>query len=397
MKKYLSLAILVAISAVTHAQTLEQDVSIEAELRLLQQKVAQLESEAKHTHQKVTQLDSQPKNPVTFKPYGFVRFDLAHHIEGADKIFNKISTLPLDSGRNVDGRTLYNVNTSRFGVDIQSTVQNKNVSAKVEIDFRGGSDNDQLRVRHAYIKVDKWLFGQTTSPFVSVDILPEMVDFMANVGGGIQRNPMIQYHHDFNQNIRSWVALEDGSRGIDDQTRLPALTTKTQFKSDNGKNILNFRTLTLQKKTSEDQALAWGVGFGGVYHLDKANKIHADYYHVKGDSKFMLFANDGYVLNQDQQIVENEYDSLALAITHNWNSQWRSTLGVGAMLADDSGQYARLKMDANESLYQGWVNVFYAQNKSLSYALEYVYGQRTTFAEEQGTDNRIEAMLRYSF
>lgn len=408
IKKVIISSAILALSTTTYA---EQDLN--AEIQLLKERLMQLEQKSQAQQQvQMTQISTsvQPnpasankatstdKAKVEFKPYGYIRADMAHHIEGSDKIFNKINTLPLDSqADNVNGRTLFTLNTSRLGADIKTTIDQQDILGKIEVDFRGGSSQDQLRIRHAYVKVNNWLIGQTTSPFVSADILPEMIDFMANVGGGVQRNPQIQYQHQFDDNIKSWIALEDGSKGIDDQTRLPAFTTKTQIKSDDGKSVLNFRTLVLQKKTSEDDALAWGVGLGGIYQLNPNNKIHADYYHVKGDNKFMLFANDGYVLNTEQQIVQNQYDSLAVAISHQWNPKWRSTLGMGVMLADDNGEYARLNPQANESLQQGWANLVYTPNRSLTYALEYVYGEREDFVGEKGTDNRVEAMLKYAF
>lgn len=397
MKKILSLAVVMAMPGLCFAENTQAYESFKTELEDLQKKIEKLEAESKVNSDSIQQQKLSKTNDLSVKPYGFIRFDMAYHDQGSDKIFNKINTVPLDTEKGANGRLLYNVNASRLGVDIQKKINDQDVLAKVEIDFRGGADNDQLRVRHAYVKVDNWLFGQTTSPFVSADILPEMVDFMANVGGGIQRNPMIQYQHNFDANLKSWFALEDGSRGTDDQTRFPAFTTKTQYKLADNKGLVNLRTLLIQKKTTEDDALAWGVGLGGIYQLDANNKIHADYYHVKGDSKFMLFANDGYVLDEEKNIVENEYDSLALGLTHLWNPKWRSSLGFGAMLADDQTEYARLNKKANESLYQGWVNLFYAPNKSLNYAVEYVYGERTNFNDAKGTDSRIEAMVKYSF
>lgn len=400
-KIVLAVSIVAVSESVLAENNLAQEIqALKEKLELLEQKSKQQEIELSQVQaaQQVTKPATGLKN-VEFKPYGFIRADVAHHFEGLDAIFNKINTVPLDSNsNNINGRTLFNVNASRFGLDINTKVSDQDINGKIEVDFRGGSTQDQLRIRHAYVKVNNWLFGQTTSPFVSADVLPEMVDFMANVGGGVQRNPMIQYQHSFDKNLKSWIALEDGSnsKNTDDQTRLPAFTTKTQIKSNDGKSVLNVRTLAMQKKTSADEALAWGVGLGGIYQLNEMNKLHADYYHVKGDSKFMLFANDAYVLDQDKQIVENEYDSLALALTHQWNTKWRSTLGVGAMLADD-GDYARFKPDANESLYQGWVNLYYTPNKSLSYAVEYVYGQRKDFLGRQGTDSRLEGMVKYSF
>lgn len=399
MKIKLLTAVLCSISAQTYANDHQVD-DLKKELALLQLKVQQLEFKANENKTEVKAVKAQSPSSVTFKPYGFIRFDMAHHFQGADKIFNSINTVPLDDQKNVNSKTFYNVNASRLGLDVQGKVNDQDVLAKIEVDFRGGSSNDQLRIRHAYIKVDNWLFGQTTSPFVSADILPEKLDFMANLGGAIQRNPQIQYQHTIDQNTKTWIALEDGSnsRNIDDQTRLPTLTGKIQIRSDDQKSVLSARALVGQKKTSSDEEIAWGLGLGGIYQIDEKNKLHADYYHVKGDSKYVLFANDAYVLDEqdNNEIVANEFDSIALGLTHQWNSQWRSTLGLGAMLAHDN-DYAELSPSANESLYQGWVNLMYNPSRPLTYGLEYVHGERTTFSDKKGTDSRLEAMVRYAF
>lgn len=398
MKKLLSVLVLASLSAPVMANENAVELStLKQELELLHQKVNRLENNPKSS---TIVLNQGSNSSINFKPYGSIRFDMAHHFQGSDKIFNQINSIPLDHQANVNGRTLATLNASRLGVDIQAKVNDQNMLAKLEVDFRGGSNNDQLRIRHAYIKVDQWLFGQTTSPFVSADILPEKLDFMANLGGAIQRNPMIQYQHQVDKNTKTWIALEDGSnsRNADDQTRLPTLTAKVQIRSDDQKNVLSARALVGQKKTSTDEAIAWGVGLGGIYQINANNKLHADYYHVKGDSKYVLFANDAYVLDGDRnnEIVTNEFDAIALGLTHTWNPQWRSTLGFGAMLAKE-GDYAEFAPKANERLYEGWLNLFYSPNAIVNYGLEYAHGKRTTFDGHTGTDSRLEAMVRYNF
>ena len=38
----------------------------------------------------------------------------------------------------------------------------------------------------------------------------------------------------------------------------------------------------LQRKTGEDEQLAWGIGLGGKYQITPETLLKADYYHVKG-------------------------------------------------------------------------------------------------------------------
>lgn len=396
MKRNL-LALMCCVSAFTQADDTTDINVLKNELNALNSKIQSLETQIKSTDQQFKDLSQSKAKKFSIEPYGYVRVDMAHHFQGADKIFNRINSIPFDDGHNVNGRTLFNVNASRLGLNIQST-EHPDVQAKIEVDFRGGSNQDQLRIRHAYVKLDQWLFGQTTSPFVSADILPEKLDFMANLGGAIQRNPMIQYQTTVNDSTQAWIALEDGSKGSDDQSRLPALTTKVQWRAEDRVSVLSARSLLMQKKTSNDDAVAWGVGLGGVLKLDDKTKLHADYYHVKGDSKYVLFANEGYVLDQkdDDQIIMNEFDSFALGITHQWHQKWRSTLGLGLMYAQEEA-YAEISPDANKKLHQGWINVVYQPHQALLYGVEYVHGQRESFSNKQGTDSRLEAMLRYSF
>ena len=400
--------IALTVTLLSFSNILFADDHLGKEIQELKTKLEMLEHKSKQQEHQLTKINTvnatvvqEQNRNLEIKPYGFIRFDMAHHFQGSDKIFNTINTVPFDDALNVNSRTLYNVNTSRLGLDVQSKNNGKNIAGKIEVDFRGGSSNDQLRIRHAYIKVDNWLFGQTTSPFVSADIIPEKLDFMANLGGAIQRNPMIQYEKNLDTNLKAWIAFEDASnqRNEDDQTRLPALTTKIQVRSEDRKSVLSARALVLQKKTSNDEKLAWGVGLGGVYQINETNKLHADYYHVKGDSKYVLFSNNAYVINNnhnEKEMVLNEFDSLALGLTHQWNPTLRSTIWLAAMIAKD-GAYSELAPDANESLYQGWINIFYNPTKPLTYGLEYVHGERTTFSNQEGTDSRLEAMVRYSF
>lgn len=380
--------------------------NLSIEIQELKKKITALEEQTKQNNapeldpqvvQKLNLEFSKGANSVELKPYGFLRLDAAYHIKGSDKMFNRINNVPLDGTlQQSHDRLLFTPTVSRLGLDISKEHNGKEVQAKIEVDFRGGSSQDQLRIRHAYVKLDQWLIGQTTSPFVSTDILPEMLDFQANLGGAMLRNNQIQYQHQIHPHLKTWIALEDGSKGTDDQTRLPAVSAKIQYKGPDNKSVLNARGLLIQKKTSQDDALAWGVGVGGIYHVDERNKIHADYYHVKGDSKYVLYANEGYAIDDQQNIVENEFDSIALGLTHQWSSKWRSTLGFGGMWAQQ-GDYANLLPSMNKKVLQGWINLYYSPYKLLNYGVEYIYGERTDFNGNEGTDNRIGAMVRYAF
>ncbi|MDQ4423355.1 MAG: DcaP family trimeric outer membrane transporter, partial [Thalassolituus sp.] len=75
--------------------------------------------------------------------------------------------------------------TSRFNFKTVTDVGNdKSVTTFIELDFEGAGGNEVVsnsygpRLRHAFIKYDGLLVGQTWSNFMNVGALPESADFI---------------------------------------------------------------------------------------------------------------------------------------------------------------------------------------------------------------------------
>src|SRR5690606_23270822 len=111
--------------------------------------------------------------------------------------------------------------------------------------------------------------------------------------------------------------------------------------------------------------------------------LKADYYHVKGDSRFVSFTNSGVVKQADGSLVQSEFDSITVGLTKQFNEKLSGTVGYGYMTFDENQNYIDALADktkANKDLWQAWANVFYSPTKPLSFGLEYVYGEREAFA-----------------
>ncbi|MGA4923188.1 DcaP family trimeric outer membrane transporter, partial [Bacillus subtilis] len=79
---------------------------------------------------------------------------------------------------------------TRIGLDFKTPTEIGAVGGKIEMDFVGGANRDQFRIRHAYLTFDKWLIGQAWSTFVSpIEFMPETVDALGYVGGALLRTP----------------------------------------------------------------------------------------------------------------------------------------------------------------------------------------------------------------
>lgn len=348
------------------------------------------------------------------KFYGNIRADVAYQAEGgADgRMYNQINKVPLNDVAGVteaSDRLKTTLNSSRFGFDFKTATQAGDVAGKLEMDFVGGAAADQFRIRHAYMTYGNWLVGQTWSNFAITDYMPETIDALGYVGGSVKRTPQVRYTQTFSPNTNFAVALED-SKDSDatNAMRLPALTARLNQKFANGAGIITPRVMVAEKKTSTDETTAWGAGLGVKYNVTPSTTLKADYYHVKGDSSFVAWSNPGYIANATttEILAENEFDSITVGITQQFNPKWRGTLGYGYMKADDDKAYTGAvgaantvtsQNSINDNLWQGWANVFYSPVKPLSFGLEYVYGERETFTGKTGEDNRVQATAIYNF
>ncbi|WP_312057727.1 DcaP family trimeric outer membrane transporter, partial [Acinetobacter courvalinii] len=326
--------------------------------------------------------------------------------KGASTMYNNISAVPLEhtaEEAQQKDRLHSTVNVTRLGLNFKTPSDAGEVGGKLEMDFFGGATRDQFRIRHAYITLDQWLIGQTWSTFIAPEYYPETVDAGTFVGGALQRSPMLRYSDKLSANTSFAVAIEDpkytATSDPDNEMRMPALVGRLNHKFDNG-SLLSGRTFMAEKKTSTDKQLAWGVGLGGKYQLSPQTLLKADYYHVKGDGRFLLWANNSYVIDDQNNIQSNEFDTISAGITHQFNSQLRSTLGYGYMKAKDDNRFAEIQksnLTQNKELWQGWINAMYNPYKPITLGVEYVYGERETFDGRNGIDNRVNMMATYDF
>lgn len=338
--------------------------------------------------------------------YGYIRADASYQAKGASTMYNNISAVPLEhtvEEAQQKDRLHSTVNVTRLGLNFKTPSVAGEVGGKLEMDFFGGATRDQFRIRHAYITLDQWLIGQTWSTFIAPEYYPETVDAGTFVGGALQRSPMLRYSDKLSANTSFAVAIEDpkytATSDPDNEMRMPALVGRLNHKFDNG-SLLSGRTFMAEKKTSTDKEWAWGVGLGGKYQLSPQTFLKADYYHVKGDGRFLLWANNSYVIDDQNNIQSNEFDTISAGITHQFNSQLRSTLGYGYMKAKDDNRFAEIQksnLTQNKELWQGWINAMYNPYKPITLGVEYVYGERETFDGRNGIDNRVNMMATYDF
>ena len=339
--------------------------------------------------------------------YGNVRADASYQVEGSsrDLPYNQINLVPLKGNTENSDRLKSTLAATRLGVDFKSQVADQDVKGKIEVDFLGGANFDNLRIRHAYLTYADWLIGQTWSNFAVPDYMPETIDALAYVGGAVKRTAQVRHTTKFTPQTNLVMALEDPKDASITQ-RLPALTARLNHQFANNFNV-SARAMGHEKRVNNDEEMAWGVGLGAKYEVVPGTTLKADYYHVKGDSSFVSFANSGVVKAANGDLLQSEFDSITVGLTQQFNEKLRGTVGYGYMTFDKDQNYinaltATDKTKANKDLWQAWANVFYSPSKPLSFGLEYVYGEREAFAaapngSKTGEDNRVNAVAIYNF
>lgn len=425
-----------------HAETTQEQIeALKAQVAELKQVVQQLSNEKK------PQSTSEIVVPTTasLKPgwvtlgdgntqarlYGNIRGDVTYDLKAnpSATINNNTNSVPLNRVQGTKNDLNVSATASRLGVEVLRPTDYGNLNAKLEADFMSGNINGSggLRLRHAYLSLGSWLFGQTSSPFGHGDTSPDTVDFNGPMGTAFVRTFQLRYTQPITPQQKLLVALEGGD--IDNinsassttalvtgaeatasgGNRAPALTARYDLKTKDGKGLLQVHGLAHENRISvsgaDQEQFAWGVGLGAKYDLTPKDTIFANYYHVKGDGRYAMYPNAAYIAHRDTdggglEIYESESDSASLAYSHQWSNKLRSTLAAGGTLYNDHNDFAEKAKNfssQNKRLYNVLLNSVYTPVKNVDLGAEYTYGQRKTFNDEEGDYSRINFMARYNF
>ena len=185
----LALSVAALMMTTTHAATKEQQelAQLRAEVEALKSLIQQQQQVQQQQQTQIAQVQqAKPAAPVSalsslksksgadVSIYGSIRGDANYIIKGADNDFN----LAHASKEEASDKLRATAKVTRLGLDFNTPVGDNKVGGKVEVDFTSldNAKSENLRIRHAYLTLNNWLFGQTTSSFASVHA-PEMIDY----------------------------------------------------------------------------------------------------------------------------------------------------------------------------------------------------------------------------
>lgn len=235
------------------------------------------------------------------------------------------------------------------------------VTGFIEMDFYGGGGNEIIsnsrhpRLRHAFIKYNDFLVGQTWSTFMNTSALAETADFAGPMAGEVfVRNNQIRY------TTGAWsLAIENPESygGDPSADKIPDAIVKYTVKGDWGN--VSFSGLARQLNTAPE--------FGGetesAFGASIAGRIKT---FGKDDFRFQVHGGEtgryvGVTAQKDLvgDTVESSISGM-VAYRHFWTESVRSSVFYGFTDADES----------NSTRYQYGANLFKNYTKALSVGVE---------------------------
>ena len=300
-----------------------------------------------------------------------------------------------------------------FRVD-HKTAGGSSVTAFVEMDFFTHGDGNEVvsnsyspRLRHAFIKYDKWTFGQTWSTFQDVGALPEALDFVGPAESTtFIRQAMVRYTSGnlelAAENPQTFVA-----GGTRDLSTVPDLIGRYTFKLDGGSYIKVaglMRSLKIQDDSSGSQADAtgWGVSASTKFVLGNGNDIRAMVNYGDGIGRYvgLGFVLDGYTDGFSGSIETAESLSWFVSYRAVWNDKWRSNFMYGTNSIDYSDDVRAANVGPNplnDNASSFHVNLIHNVLPKLDVGAELIWGEREDVAGVDGDFTRVMFSAKYAF
>ena len=356
----------------------------------------------------------------SYKFGGYVRLDakLSDYSAGdlspssAGTQFYIPGTIPVGTGASA-GPDL-NVDAKATRINFKSDhglASGDKLSTFIEMDFYlspGGnervSNSYNPRVRHAFIKYNDWLFGQTWSTFQDVGALPETMDFIGvSEGTTFMRQAMIRYTND------NWeFALENpettitpnggGARIVADDGSLPDLVARYTIPLQGGyvKIAGLARQLDYDTTGVDDSETSLALSVSGKHRIGEADDIRWMITSGSGVGRYLGLntANDA-VIDGAGNLEAIDQTGFFVAYRHVWNKKWRTNVMYSALSIDNDT--ALTGTGVTKDVYSANVNLVYQPVPKLTLGGEVMFAEREIESGLDGDMTRFIFSAKYAF
>src|SRR5688572_3721213 len=342
-----------------------------------------------------------PKTTVRMKIGGYVKFDLIHDFNpiGSPDYFD-VSTIPTDGSK---GETTHmHAKETRVFLDFRSPSKVGELRAYVEGDFYGTSG--AFRLRHAFVEINngKWLAGQWWSNFMDETIIPPTLDFEKPAAYAFARHAMFRWKQSLSNDSYLAIAVEEPNTRAQTLTEpgkfenpLPDLTARYRVTKDWGHVQLSGFAAQLRYRYSaggSDQVSLFGGNVSGQFNFLKKDKVIYQVVYGPGVGRFRGGYSAGLDANGNLEPITDL--GATAGIQHFWNDKF-SSLVVYNQGSNDTTE-GQPGTDVSTINYMA-INLLWHFTDNAFAGVEYLRGTREDINDENGTANRIQFSVKYSF
>ena len=299
---------------------------------------------------------------------------------------------------------------SRINFSATRELDGHSLTFFTEMDFYGGGGNEiatnsiHPRLRHAFIKYDNWLIGQTWSTFQDVSALAENLDFIGPAEGTtFVRQPMVRYTSGGLQ-----VAIENtntrvntGSANVlSDDGAIPDIIAKYTFKGDYGHVAVAgiYRDLSWETADEDYSDTGFGVSVSGKLKVgDSGDDFRFMLTSGTGLGRYLgITGSPGAVFNSDSNDIE-AIDTTGgfVSYRHLWNDNWRSNITYSMQNVDNDVELTGT--GAIKDLNSIHLNLLYSPTAKVTFGAEYMTAERELESGVDGDLDRLQFSAKYAF
>jgi hypothetical protein len=336
----------------------------------------------------------------TWKLGGYVKVDLIHDFDeiGSTDSFDP-RTIPTSGADGDYSATRIHARESRLNLDVSGPSSAGPFRAYVEGDFF--SDQNGFRLRHAYGTVGGVLGGQTWTTFMDEAAMPSTLDFESPIAFPLVRQAQLRWTQALEDGSYWAVALEDpdsdiivptGVMGTAEEP-LPDLTGRYHWKNERGHvQLSGFSGMARfdPDTGSPDDVFLWGFNLSTKLATvgDDSAIVQVTY----GDGVGRYRGGTTAVPDANGDLEAVEVLAALVAYQHHWSEEYRSTV---AYSWGEGDLPAGSPPTGTDELQYLAANLIWQFSDRAWAGIEYLFGSRDTFDDEDGTANRVQVALRF--
>ena len=370
--------------------------------------------------------------PPRVEIYGFAMADAIGDANANDPNWfdvmrpSKLPSTPDQYGK--DGHTWLGARQTRIGAKATiPTSAGPEINLVIEWDLFGvGVDAGQttIRPRHMYGQWGDFGGGQTNSPFMDVDVFPNIVEYWGPNGMLFFRNVQLFWQPvNLSNGTRVTFALERPGASADAGTfadrielqdvkgRFPAPDLSGEWRIGGGfgyvelAGILRYMAwddLLADTYDLSGSALGWGLSLSSGLKLGRSDLLHLQTVYGAGVENYFNDApvDVGAKLQPGNPVTPfigkplGDF-GMTVYLDHTWNSQFTSSIGYSRLdISNTDGQAASAFRDGQYAS----TNLLWSPVPRVMFGGEFQWGHRDNFGGQYPADDyRLQVSVKYSF